>query len=56
MCSALELCLDRLCERSTRVFVSSQVYDGNLGGIAGANAECAALATAAGSLSPLGSS
>lgn len=33
---------------STRVFVSSKVFDGNLGGLAGADAQCQNLATAAG--------
>ncbi len=40
------------CERT--VFITSGVFDGNLGGIAGANAKCQAAADSAGSVVPAG--
>jgi len=36
------------CDAFKRVFVTSTIYDGNLGGLAGADAKCAARAAAAG--------
>jgi hypothetical protein len=38
----------RPTDAQVKVFVSSQVYTGNLGGLAGADAECQRLATSAG--------
>jgi hypothetical protein len=40
-------CVSGSCVPARRVFVSSAVYDGNLGGHAGADAKCQSLATAA---------
>jgi cysteine-rich repeat protein len=40
-------CTNNCISLSKKVFVSSQMYDGNLGGLAGADAKCQALADAA---------
>lgn len=45
VCSGGRSCQSGAC--SKRVFVTSQIYDGNLGGLAGADAKCQALADAA---------
>jgi len=36
------------CDAFKRIFVTSTTYDGNLGGLAGADAKCAARGAAAG--------
>jgi hypothetical protein len=42
------ICTTSICESADRkLFVSSQTFDGNLGGLAGADAKCQTLATAA---------
>jgi hypothetical protein len=46
-CAPQFSCVSGACTPARRVFVSSAVYDGNLGGHAGADAKCNALAGAA---------
>jgi hypothetical protein len=46
-CAPQFSCVSGSCTPARRVFVSSAVYDGNLGGHAGADAKCQSLATAA---------
>ena len=47
-CNVYEVCVDGSCEAGTLVFVSSTTYNGNLGGVRGADAKCAEVAAAAG--------
>jgi hypothetical protein len=46
-CGVRAVCVTGSCTPARRVFVSSKTYDGKLGGHAGADAACQALATAA---------
>jgi hypothetical protein len=46
-CGAGSVCVSGACTPAQRVFVTSGVYDANLGGIGGADAKCQALVTAA---------
>jgi hypothetical protein len=47
-CGAQSVCVSNACTPARRVFVTHAVFNGNLGGAAGADAKCAAAATAAG--------
>jgi hypothetical protein len=47
-CPARSVCVSGLCTGAQRVFVSSGVYSGNLGGSPGADATCGMLAAGAG--------
>ena len=46
-CGAQALCVGGLCTPSRRVFVSTQMFTGNLGGTSGADGACQSLASAA---------
>jgi hypothetical protein len=46
-CGAQALCITGVCTPSRRVFVSTQMFTGNLGGISGADHTCQSLANAA---------
>ena len=47
-CGASEVCTAGVCRAPRRAFVTSVAYDGNLGGLTGADARCQARADAAG--------